>query len=400
MRTRTAALLGSALLLAGCSSTVVGRIAPTAAGPLTQEVGRVDADAELGHGLEAQDVAATPDGGFVVLLTSADPLEHSSVLLELVPGDGGGLPAGAATEGGPFAAADDVQVAPDGTVVTTGVVLIEPGDPRRREDPYGQDLVLAVLAPGADEPEVVPVEADPELDTPDAISAVLSPDGETLHGVLQWYVDGRFTSRVVRIDVASGEIVASAPLGVDDPGYASDVEIAPHPDGGLVALVTVDRDAAGGGEDVLVVRYDEDLQPVGEPVDVLEREPGIGFAVAVLADGTVLASVLDGGYETGEARLVTVRDGAVEASTVLAGTAHGLVPEPGGGHVYLSHSWPGGGAGVATVDLATGAVVADVPLCATGSATAPALSADGRTLAAGAACLEVDDHADLVVLVG
>ncbi|SFT67260.1 hypothetical protein SAMN05660657_02321 [Geodermatophilus amargosae] len=400
MRTGTAVLLSSAVLLAGCSSTVAGRVVPTAAGPLTQEVGRVDADAELGHGLEARDVAATPDGGFVVLLTSEDPLEHSSVLLELVPGDGGGLTAGTATEGGPIAVADDVHVAPDGTVVSTGVVLIQPGDPRRREDPYGQDVVLAVLEPGADEPEVVPVGADPELDTPDTFSAVLSPDGETLHGVLQWSVDGRFISRLAQVDVATGEIEASAPLGADDPGQAVEVQIALHPDGGLVALVTVDRDAAGGGEEVLVVRYDEDLQPVGEPVNVLERDLGIGFAVAVLPDGAVLASVLDGGWETGSARLVTVRDGAVQASTVLAGTAHGLVPEPAGSHVYLSHSWPGGGAGVATVDLATGAVVADVPLCEFGSATPPALSADGRTLAAGAACLEVDDYADLVVLVG
>ncbi|GAB3316420.1 hypothetical protein GCM10027451_33240 [Geodermatophilus aquaeductus] len=400
MRTGTAALLSSAVLLAGCSSTVVGRVVPTAAGPLAQEVGRVDADAELGSGLEAQDVAATPDGGFVVLFTSEDPLEHSSVLLELAPGDGGGLTAGTATEGGPFAVAEDVQVAADGTVVTTGVVLIEPGDPRRREDPYGQDVVLAVLTPGADEPEVVPVEADPEMDTPDAFSAVLSPDGETLHGVLQWSVDGHLTSRLARVDVATGEVEASAPLGVDEPGQAVEVQVAAHPDGGLVALVTVDRDPAGGGDEVVLARYDADLQPVGEPFDVLEQDPGIGFAVAVLPDGTVLASVLDGGWETGSPRLVTVRDGAVEASTVLAGTAHGLVPEPGGSHVYLSHSWPGGGAGVATVDLATGAVVADVPLCESGSATPPALSADGRTLAAGAACLEVDGYADLVVLVG
>ncbi|MGY1669451.1 hypothetical protein [Geodermatophilus sp. SYSU D00710] len=395
------ALLGTAVLAAGCSSAVAGaaRVEPTAAGPFTEEVGRVDVDAATDDLLQVLDLAASPDGGFVALLTSEDPTLPASAFLELVPGDGG-LTAGAVTEGPPLVSDGEVWVAPDGTAIAMAPVLLHPGDPGWAADPYGSDLVLTVLEPGADEPRVVPVAADPELGTPDLGTAVLSPDGTTLSAVLQWRVDGVFASRLATVDVATGDVLASAPLRVDAGGWATEVAAAPHQDGGLAALVTVRNHEDGDADDVVLARYDTDLQPVGEPVVLVGEEVGTGHALAVLADGTVLASVYAGGYETGQALLLTVRDGVVGTSTVLPGPAPDLAVEPGEGHVHLSHGRPGSPVGVATVDLATGQVVADVPVCADGTPAPVALAADGRTLASGAGCWDEDDHLDPAVLVG
>ncbi|MGY1665916.1 hypothetical protein [Geodermatophilus sp. SYSU D00696] len=68
--------------------------------------------------------------------------------------------------------------------------------------------------------------------------------------------------------------------------------------------------------------------------------------------------------------------------------------------MYLSHGRPQSPVGVATVDLATGQVVADVPVCADGTPAPVALAADGRTLASAAGCWDEHDHLDPAVLVG
>ncbi|MGY1728100.1 hypothetical protein ACI79J_14115 [Geodermatophilus sp. SYSU D01062] len=398
-RPGAATLLASAVLASGCSTPVVGVAepgGPAAAGPLTEVLGRVEVDADVEGHVRLSDVAATPDGGFVVLMTGDIGSNHRSVLVELIPGDGG-LVVGQVTEGPPALDMGEVHVAPDGTVVA--LVPIVPADTSGggRE----LDLALAVLAPGSDEPDVRRLAADAELGTPDTGTAVLSPDGTTLHASLQWYVDGDTVSRLATVDVATGEVTASASLQVETPGQAVARDVALRPDGGLAALVTVDRDAEGDVDGVVLAQYDADLLPAGEPVELVEEPESTGYALAVLADGTAVASVVAGEWDTGEPRLVTVRDGAVTSTAVLPGSGTDLAVESGRRHVYLVHGRAEDGVGLTTVELATGEAVADIELCPAGIPAPLALAADGRTVAATVACEQDENvHADLAVLVG
>ncbi|MGY1606374.1 hypothetical protein [Geodermatophilus sp. SYSU D00700] len=394
-----ATLLGSAVLVVGCSSAVAGTAAPTGGGPLTEEVGRVQVDAQVERDVRLTDIAATPDGGFVALLTGDLGAPPRSLLVELVPGDGG-LTVGRTIQGAPFADLGEVHVAPDGTVVALAPVLPERGDPGSGDVGREQDLALAILPPGADRPEVVRVAADAELGTPDTGTGVLSPDGATLSASLQWYVDGGTVNRLATVDVATGEVLASAELQVETPGQAVARDVALRPDGGLAALVSVDRDAEGSVDGVVLASYDADLRPVGAPVELVEPDDSAGYALQVLSDGAVLVSVIAGDRETGTAQLVTVRDGVVEPTTTLPGPAIDLVVGPSEEHVYVQHDTAEDGVALSTVDLATGETVAEVPLCDDGIAAPVALSADGSALAAGVACLDGREYQDLAVLLG
>ncbi|MGY1696800.1 hypothetical protein ACI780_18030 [Geodermatophilus sp. SYSU D00814] len=394
-----AALLGSAVLVAGCSTAVAGPAAPPDAGPLTDEVGRVQVDAAVERDVRLADIAATPDGGFVALLTGDLGAPPRSVLVELVPGDDG-LTVGRTVQGAPFADLGEVHVAPDGTVVALAPVLPERGDAGSGDGGREQDLALAVLTPGADRPEVVRVAADADLGTPDSGSGVLSPDGATLSASLQWYVHGDTVNRLATIDVATGVVLASADLQVQTPGQAVARDVALRPDGGLAALVSVDRDAEGSVDGVVLATYDADLRPVGAPVELVEQQDSTGYALQVLSDGAVLVSVLAGDRETGSAQLVTVRDGAVVDSTPLPGPGIDLVLGPGEEHAYVQHGSPEDGVALSTVDLATGETVAEVPLCDDGIPAPVALADDGSALAAGVACLDGREYRDLAVLLG
>ncbi|WP_336031170.1 hypothetical protein [Geodermatophilus sp. FMUSA9-8] len=392
------------LFVTGCSSTVAGAATPGSAtpatGPLTEVLGTTELDDAVDGDLRLSDVAATPDGGFVVLMTGDLGGDHRSAVVALVPGDGG-LTVGTVTEGAPFADLGEVHVAPDGTVVALAPVLPEPGDPGSGDGGREQDLALAVLAPDEDEPELVRIAADAELGTPDLGTGVLSPDGATLVASLRWTVDGGTVNRLAAVDVATGEITASAPLGVETPGQAVATELALRPDGGLAALVRTDRDAEGDADGAVLAQYDADLRPLGTPVELVDEEESTGYALAALADGSVLASVLAGDLDTGEGRLVTVRDGAVSATAGLPGIGTDLAVAPGGTHAHLVHGRSGEGVGLAAVQLDTGEVVADVELCPAGIPAPLALAADGRTVAATVACEQDESlYRDLAVLLG
>ncbi|MGY1702623.1 hypothetical protein [Geodermatophilus sp. SYSU D00766] len=349
---RGTALLVTAVLAAGCSSDVAGEAA------LTDVLGRVDL-----AGLA--DVAALPGGSFVALRTGDD-----GALVELVPGDVG-LTVGRETGIASYAGGE-VLVAGDGTVVALGPIVA--GDER--------DVVLTVLRPGAEQAEVVPVAADPDLGTPDDATGVLSPDGRTLYASLAW--DTAAGSRLATVDVATGAVTASAGLQVDVvlPPVA-DV-LALRPDGGVAALVH------GRADGVALAEYDAELQLVGEPVglaDDLPEATGTGTALQVLADGTVLAAVALTG-DRGDAELVTVRDGEVQERWAAPGHAAGIVVDADERLVYLTYTGREHGAAVAAVDLASGAVVADIVLCESllGSAADLALGAGGDSLVAGVDC--------------
>ncbi len=394
-----AVLLGAALLTAGCSSAVAGTPEPRSAGPLTEVLATVQADAGVEGHVRLADVAATPGGGFVALLTGDVGANHRGVLAELVPGDDG-LTVGAVVEGAAFADIGEVHVAPDGTVVALAPVLPED----RRTDTGAavreQDLALAVLAPGTEETELVRIAADPALGTPDLGTGVLSADGATLYASLRYRDHGEPVERLAEVDVATGEVRATGELQVPTPGHATVTDLVLHPDGGLAALVSTDRDAEGEVDGTVLVRYDAGLRPLGEPVELAEERESNGYALQVLADGTVVVSLLAGELDTGEGRLVTVRDGAVVSTAVLPGIGTDLAVEPGGEHVYLAQGRPGSPTTVVTVDAGTGETVAEVTLCDGGYAAGLALAADGSAVLAGAVCPEERLTPDVVALLG
>ncbi len=390
----TAALIGSAVLLAGCSSAVAGTAG--AADPAPALLGSVDL-AEVDDELGVHDVAATPGGSFVALMTGSVLGVTDSpggALVELVPGEDG-LTVGTVTPAAPYVGGglgSAVHVAGDGTLVAVGSVLSGDGSD---EDQW--DVALSVLAPGAEEVRVVPVAADPVHGTPDTSTSVLSADGRTLYAALHW--DGADGDRLAAIDVATGAVLATAEVQVTSPGGVSPDELALRPDGGVVALVQATREAGGRESGVLVAEYDAGLALVGQPVEVVPDRPrSNGHALAVLDDGTAVVSVSSGG---GDHRLVTVRDGAVQESHALPGIAGDLAVAPGGQQVRVNVNLAEEVVGVATVDLATGEVSDEVELCAEeGSPADVALSADGAAVVALASCRGTDDADTSPYLVG
>jgi hypothetical protein len=393
-----AALLGTAVLAAGCASTVTGTATSAASPPVTTPPASVPApaavDLHAGDLLRLADVAATPDGDFLALLVADPGSDARTTVVRLTPGDGG-LTAGAVAEAPLFDHPGELLLAPDGSVVTLGTVPPEAGDPSG-DLSDGPDLVLAVLPPGGTQAEVRAVGADPELGPPESGSGVLSADGATVYAALRWTVDGETVTRLATVDVATGGITATAPLGVETPGLARAYDVTLLPDGGVAVLVTAHRDAERTVDHTLVVRLDADLRPVGAPVELVPDEPNAGYALIALPDGTLVATVSvgidDDGGEDDDTRLVTVRDGAVQATTDLPGTALGLAVSPAGDRAFVTyHGDAERGedvAATATVDLASGEVVDDVFLCPDGTAYENAVSADGRAVVVTAACYE------------
>ncbi len=393
-RLTAAALLGTAVLAAGCATTVTGTAtsadppvtAPDPAVPAPPSVELPAPDDEL----RVSDIEATPDGGFVVLLVADWGDELPTDFVRLAPGDGG-LTVGAVSETTLFGETSDLAVAPDGTVVTLGSVPPEADDPGL-DGTAEPGLVLAVLAPGSDEPELRVVTADPALGSPVSGNGVLSADGATLYATVRWVVDGATVTRVAAVDVATGAVTATAPLGVETPGEAHAFDVAVLPDGGVAVLVTADRDAEQLVDHTLVVRFDADLRPAGAPVELVPDAPSAGYHLAALPDGTIVASVSVPAEDGDASRLVSVRDGAVVATADLPGAALEIAVAPGGGQVFVSyHGGAVRGEGVvalATVDLASGEVVDDVFLCPDGYSTPIAVAADGQAVAVTAACYE------------
>ncbi|MGY1702624.1 hypothetical protein [Geodermatophilus sp. SYSU D00766] len=392
-----AVLIGSAVLVAGCSSTVAGSAQPAGAGPFTEITGRLDL-ATVDDALDLYDVAATPDGGYVGLLTGNLGTAHrqGSVLVELLPDDDGGLTVGRVTEGAAYAGdglGGEVYVADDGTVVALGPVVSADGE--------GFDLAVTLLPAGAEQVDVALVAPHPDLGTPDEGTGVLSADGTTLYASLRWEVEeDRYVNRLAAIDVATGALVASEQVQVETDGVAVVYELALRPDGGVVALVQNTRDRTGEESGAQLVEYDADLQPVGDPVEVLPDESyDLGYAFEVLPDGAAVVA-LRVGEDGADHRLVTVRDGEEPVSVAIPGKAWDVVVDAAGRHAYVDYTREENGAAVATVDLATGEVVADVVLCdELGTGAQLALAVDGSSLAARAECPGVDE-ADPLFLLG
>ena len=385
----------AALVLTGCSTGVAGtatQAPPAAVAPTAAALESLPLDPDDEGRLRVSDVAATPDGGFVVLLIPEAGSDSRSRFLRLVPADGG-LAVGAVTEAAAFAHPSELVVTPDGTAVALATVPPEAGDPSG--DGFdGPDLALAVLAPGAREVELRRVEAEGELGSPDSGNGVLSPDGTTLYASLRWTSDGGTVTRLATVDVATAQVTATAPLGVE-PATAHDVAL--RPDGGVAVLVAAD----GGVDRTLVAEFGADLQLVRPPVELAE---GSGYALTVRPDGTVVASVSTPADGEDRSRLVTVRGEVVQPALQLPGVAVDLAVAADGSlvHVGFGRAADDGTASpsLATVDLVAEEIVETVTLCAGGFASSFALAADGETVAATAGCYEDGVWQDRAFLIG
>lgn len=378
-------LLGAAglLLAAGCSTGVAGAASPqrppaVSAGPLTEELGSLDLAGAVGNP-DAQlfDLAAHPDGSTLALLGVTDGYGLTSWLVRLVPGPGG-LEAGQVTELPGFVEFSQVLAADDGTVAVVGVAFGDGGDA----------LTVAAVRDG----QVTEHTVDTGVDgTPDTTAAAVSPDGGTVYVAGYWREDGE-GSRLLAVDVASGEVEESAPLGLETPGEAVLYELAVAPDGDVLGLAALDRDADGDESGAVLARYDADLQLAAEPVELVTDEPdSVTGALHVRPDGTVLATVTAGHYTTGDPRLVVVRDGEVSESIELEDTSdapHHLAVDPDGRYAYLPYNTTEYEPALVTLDLTTGEVVGSVPLCdeRAGGVGFVVLAADAQTVTTGSAC--------------
>jgi hypothetical protein len=366
---RAAAVLAAVLAAAACTDGGDAGPSPrpgAEGGPAL--LGTVDLDAAVGGDARLLDLAATPGGDPVALL-----------------GDGGTRAWLVAVAGGE-----------DGPTATPLLELPAVGD----------DAELSVLADGsflvagtgpATGYQLLTVRPDGQArvttlgQRPDRAATAVAADGRTLYAALA-LAPG--PAQLLAVDLAAGVVTMTAPVV---PG-GTVAALAARPDGGVAALVEAEDGRA------LVTAYDDDLRPVGEPVDLApDASVGAPADVDVTPDGTVVATVHVGdGRRLG--RLVTVVDGAVATSVELDGvgdSALDVVLSPDGATAWVPQADLSYPAELVTVDLASGERVATVALCA-GAAVlgdAAAVGADGGLVATGS-CVDGDGPQATAFLVG
>ncbi|MGY1741133.1 MULTISPECIES: hypothetical protein [unclassified Blastococcus] len=418
-RARLAALaLATVAAVSGCAGTVDGTARPAAADDGAAPTGTAEPDStqdgsaaspsapaarpfttvldesplDVLPGFVAFSAAAHPAGGYVALTGAVDGSADSTQLIRLFP-PAGAQPGGRNAWQLPLLAYDaDVAVTPDGTVLVLG---------RSSAAPAGADLVLYALRPWDDRPQTLwATSSEGGLK---GGSLALSPDGATAYIGSSWFGDTpALGSSVSAVDVVSGGVDAQTVLDLGVPGVVSVEAVEARPAGGVTALVAV-RGADGATGSLHVVELDEELTPVDDPVDVApDATSTTGYGLAVTPDGAAVValqatSAADAGYG-----LVVVRDGAVADSRALPSDwlPVDLAVDRTGRHAYVPLTHIGAEATLAAVDLTTGGVVSEVPLCVTSASFADVeLAADGESLVATGVC-DDRDWASSAFLVG
>jgi hypothetical protein len=151
------------------------------------------------------------------------------------------------------------------------------------------------------------------------------------------------------------------------------------------------------------VFLDSELQPAGDPVELVPERGSTPTALQVTADGTAVATVHLGEARS-SGRLVTVVDGELETTADLDGagdSALDLALDPAGrlGFVPIADlEFP---AELVTIDLITGERVGAVKLCAgTGVFGAVAPLGDGGSVVVTGACIDGDGPQSTAFVVG
>ncbi|SEP28805.1 hypothetical protein [Trujillonella endophytica] len=413
-RAARAVLVAAALFTAACSTTDDGPADPpildypgvgglpaadTPAGPppastaLSDEyLGILDAAAPLGPDGDVYTVAPGP-GGSVVALAGFDAA-RPAVVAEYVPGPGGPQLA-RSVEIPPVDDYSDLHVAPDGTVLVLGQVV----------DGDGSTLLVRI-APGATEAQVLTVATGAEAYSggPAPIEgSALGPDGTTLAVTVNDYPGDVPFGRLLTVDAATGVVTADHQLELGAANRSTALEVAFRPDGGIALLALADLDDDGNVGDAVLAGYDADLRPDGEAVRLSGRSDAWALDLHLLDDGSAVVLVDGGPLGGSDLALFVVRDGAVTLGADLDQLEAERVPEavavaPDGRTAAVPYT-DDGRAALATVDLATGEVVADVQLCGAEGVTVYAYAV-ASGVAALAACTDVAEQRAHVVLVG
>lgn len=287
----------------------------------------------------ATSAVAAPDGGAFVLVTT--PEFGGPAYLATV----GTAPAGIGVlRSVPVPRLRPVwgmALLPDGTVLVAGEF---------RGRGYG--FLVADPVSGTTRSSVlVPLEAGTDRASGEM---ALSADGETVHLLLRSLVDGRQLTLLVAADTASGRLLGGRDLleelrAVSRATLFSSWLFA-RPYGGVTVVVDAYRPAAGSSGVPALLRYDDALEPVGDPVPMTVLGDGAQLrAAAGTPDGSVYVSV-----ETPAGLWVLAASpGGSRGSAVLELAARdddrALAVDPAQGWVLVPAA-----TGARAVDLATG----------------------------------------------
>ncbi|MGY1771902.1 hypothetical protein [Blastococcus sp. SYSU D00813] len=246
-----------------------------------------------------------------------------------------------------------LDVAPDGTVVVAGY--------------SGDAVAVSRIAPDGTV-GTVPVAADLPPDTGHVSATALSPDGATLYLAVQ-RVDQPL--RLLAVDAATGAVAADRVVPSTGQGLNRADAIAVAADG--TVFVGLDTQTGPDGEQTAeLARFTPALEPAGT-VPLLPGTPAYDVRrLAVTPDGAAVLAVHDGviGDEANVLALVLVEPGATTATRVATVSEEqvidSLAVDPEARYAYLGGLRQPIGADAVTVtavDLATGEVGPDVPLC-------------------------------------
>jgi hypothetical protein len=398
------ALLTAAVLLPGCTTTVVGTASPGAgtpaassapesggpapsmptaesAGPFDELRGQVSLSDTTGESSVLLDADGLSDGHVVAVLHMG---RDQGFVVDLAPGPTG-IEIADVLETPIGSAFASLHAAPDDTVVI---------DPGLSQDDAAYDV--QVLDRGATQVESRPL--DPPLEqSPTFHPSDLSPDGSTLFIGLAWPIEDAIPSRVLAVDLATGAVTAEVEL--PDSLSESDViaDLRVRPDGGPTVNVLNDPNNDGEYEDArpVVLEFDADLRPLGDPVELLgPDEGGRTRAMAIAPDGTALVVLVGSAGDEHFVRVVRVADGGAEDVADL--DVPTMYPpsdaavDPDGRFLYLPHGdgeqWV-----LSTLDLDSGELVASIPLCPIpeyGVVPIVVLAADAQTATVLMTCTE------------
>jgi hypothetical protein len=314
---------------------------PAPAVPLTTlEAGVPLLERPADTGVITRGAVSTPDGGALVLLASPDRQP-----LRLVTVDGARQAAVRSVPVPDLALMWDVHLLPDGQVLVSGEF-------RQGERGYGYVTVDPRTGRGTHH-LVIPYEEGTSVAHG---RSVLSPGGDTLYLFLSSFVEDRRLNLLVAADVASGRQLAGRDLfeEVRDVSTAAiqpfSIWLFPRPQGGVQLLFD------GFPTDSFrivptLLRYDDDLEPVGRPAQLTQGQQSAETqAAAMAADGTIYVSAetLDGGV------LLSVPPGGTSGTRVLELAGHtfdyALAVDPEQRWVLLPDV-----RGVRAVELSTGA---------------------------------------------